>query len=162
MNAKDAIKYSLDSNFEIMKTFLNDLSDADLLVRPVPGANHAAWQIGHLIASEVGLLAGAGGIPAPLPAGFAEKHSKATASIDSPSAFLTKAQYLDLYDKVRAATLASLDKLAEADLDKASAASIAAYAPTVAIAYLIMGSHIMMHAGQFTVLRRKLGKPVLF
>ena len=33
-----------------------DLSDADLLVRPAPSANHIAWQLGHLIASERNLV----------------------------------------------------------------------------------------------------------
>ena len=28
--------------------------------------------------------------------------------------------------------------------------------------FLMLGTHTMMHAGQFTVVRRKLGKPVLF
>jgi len=49
MTAKDAIKELFKGNASIMDTYLADLSDADLLVRPVPAANHAAWQLGHLI-----------------------------------------------------------------------------------------------------------------
>ena len=33
---------------------LGDFSDADMLARPAPSANHAAWQLGHLIAAEAG------------------------------------------------------------------------------------------------------------
>ena len=33
--------------------------------------------------------------------------------------------------------------------------------PTLADLFLMLSTHTMMHAGQFTVVRRKLGKPVL-
>ena len=56
MKAKEAIKSSLDGNLFVLKMYLADLSDADLLVRPVPGANHVAWQLGHLIAAENKIL----------------------------------------------------------------------------------------------------------
>ena len=52
MNAKHAIKSAIESSDYIFNMYLSDLSDADLLVRPVPGANHIAWQLGHLIDSE--------------------------------------------------------------------------------------------------------------
>ena len=52
MTAKDVLKNALKSNHEILSMYLSDLSDADLLVRPAPGANHIAWQLGHLIYSE--------------------------------------------------------------------------------------------------------------
>ena len=49
-----------------------------------------------------------------------------------------------------------------ADFDKAAPESMKDYAPTVGDAFLILGSHWLMHAGQWAVLRRKLGKPPLF
>lgn len=162
MTAKEAIKNVLDSNMNILKMFLADLSDADLLVRPIPNANHAAWQLGHLIAAESRLLASIDGIPAKLPDGFAEKHTPETAKDDSPASFLKKDEYLKLLDEVRAATLASLDKLSDAALDTKTTGPMAAFAPNYGSLYILLGNHTMMHAGQFTVLRRKLGKPVLF
>jgi uncharacterized damage-inducible protein DinB len=164
MNAKDAIKHSLNGNHQILTMYLSDLSDADLLVRPVPGANHIAWQLGHLIAAEAMyfLPAVPGAEKVELPAGFAEQHSKETSSSDSPKGFRTKAEYLELFNKVRAATLAALDKLPEADLDKPMTGRLERIAPTVGALFLLGANHEMMHAGQFTVVRRKLGKPVLF
>ena len=35
------------------------------------------------------------------------------------------------------------------------------YAPTVGVAFNMIGIHLNMHAAQLAVLRRKLGKPVL-
>jgi hypothetical protein len=164
VNAKDAIKTALDSNRNMLTMYLNDLSDADLLVRPVPGANHIAWQLGHLIAAEGGfVLANIPGAVAPqLPAGFTEKYGKETATKDSPGDFLKKEEYLALLKKCREATLAALAKIPDADLDRPTNEKMASYAPNVGALFLLAATHDMMHAGQFTVVRRKLGKPVLF
>ena len=73
MNARQALKESMDSPTMIAKAYLEDLSDADLLIRPVEGANHIAWQLGHLISSEHNMIEMVcpGSMPA-LPDGFAE------------------------------------------------------------------------------------------
>jgi DinB family protein len=161
MNAKDAIRYSLNSNAHILKTYLSDLSDSDLLTRPAPNANHPAWQLGHLIAAEVSLVASMGCKTAPLPPGFAEKYTKQTAGNDSPSAFLKKQEYIDLFDKVRAGTQAALEVMPDADLDKPTIGNLKDFAPTNGAMFLLVANHVTMHAGQFVPLRRQLGKPVL-
>src|SRR5215216_7867450 len=98
MHGVDAIRAALLSTQHLVSWFLSDLSDADLLVRPTPGANHIAWQLGHLIIAEVNFFLPKvpGARPAPLPAGFAEQHSKDT--INSDSGFKTKDEYLKLFN----------------------------------------------------------------
>jgi uncharacterized damage-inducible protein DinB len=164
MNAKDAIKYSLNSNHQVLKMYLADLSDADLLARPAPGANHIAWQLGHLIASEAMhfLPNIPGGGTVELPDGFAAKHTKTTAASDNPADFYTKAQYLETFDKVRGAVLAAVEKMSDADLDRPNNGPMKDFAPTIGTLLLLDANHEMMHAGQFTTVRRKVGKPVLF
>jgi hypothetical protein len=164
MNAKDVIANALDLNYSVMANYLSDMTDADLLVRPAPDANHIAWQLGHLIAAEaqVFLKEIPGAKPPELPAGFAQQHSKETAKSDSPTGFLKKEEYLALCKKVREATKAALAGLSEADLDKPTGGPMAKHAPTVGKLLVLTASHVMMHAGQFTVVRRRLGKPVLF
>jgi hypothetical protein len=163
MNAKDTIRLSLKTNHDLLKSFLADLSDADLLVRPASAANHIAWQLGHLIGSEAGMMRQIPGVaPTELPAGFVEQHTKEKAASDSPAGFRSKQEYLELFDRVRGNTLAALERVSEADLDKPTTGSIARLAPTLGALFLLSGNHEMMHAGQFTVVRRKLGKPVLF
>jgi hypothetical protein len=163
MNAKDAIRYALTSTQNVLNMYLSDLSDADLVVRPVPAANHIAWQLGHLITSEKGMGQQLRGAKYPeLPAGFAERHSKETAAAEPPRGFGTKAEYLDLFTKTRQATLSALDRLSDADLDRPTEGQMAAFAPTLGGLLLLVANHTMMHAAQFTVVRRKLGKPVLF
>ncbi len=154
MNAKDAIKYALESNHHVLKGYLADLSDADLLTRPAPGANHIAWQLGHLIGAECHFLGLLGATPPELPAGFAKKHAKETAGSDE--GFATKAEYLGLLKQVRESAMAALEKTTEADLDKPITGDIAKIAPTVGRLFVLLANHELMHAGQFAVVRRKL------
>jgi len=161
MNTKEAVAGSLNLSGTITKMYLADLSDADLMERAVPNANHIAWQLGHFIATEAKGGAAMGGV-AELPDGFAAKHSKGTAASDSPGDFFTKAQYLEYHDSVRAATLALLASLPDEKLDEPTVGPMASLAPTWGHMFILLAGHAMMHAGQFTTTRRKLGKPVLF
>ena len=67
-----------------------------------------------------------------------------------------------LFDKVRSATSAALAKLSDADLDRPTTGQMAGFAPRLGDFFMLVANHTMMHAGQFSVVRRKLGKPVLF
>src|SRR5262245_22969418 len=97
MNAKETLRETLNLSHFILKSYVGDLTDADLLRRPGKGCNHVAYQLGHLIASECSLLNGVRPGSAPeLPAGFAEQHKKENAASDDPAKFLTKQQYLEL------------------------------------------------------------------
>ena len=162
MTGRDAIKTALEATSFLFTNPLNDLSDADLLVRPVPNSNHAAWQIGHIITSEQGLVTSQipeAKMPA-LPAGFKDAH--AMDKISSDTGFATKAEYIDLFNRTRAATLAAVAGLTDADLDRPTSGNMAAMAPTLGAWLILVSNHTLMHGSQFSVIRRKLGKPVLF
>jgi hypothetical protein len=164
MKGTDVIKAALADTQRQLGRYLADLSDADLLVRPVPGANHIAWQLGHLIGAEGYILADnlPGAAYPALPAGFAERHTKEMSHGDMTDGWLRKEEYLALFNKVRAATIAAVDKLSDADLDRPTSGKMAKYMPTLGALLLLASNHVLMHAGQFTTVRRKLGKPVLF
>ncbi len=163
MQVRDAIKAGLVGSQNLVNMFLADLSDADLLVHPVPNANHIAWQLGHLILSEAGMLKVNPAFAFPeLPAGFAEQHDKSKAFLNPPKGFAAKEKYVDLFQKTRQATLAGVAKLSDKDLDQALTGPMAEWAPTLGAMLELVNNHTMMHLGQFTVVRRKLGKPVLF
>jgi hypothetical protein len=164
MNGREAIQVALRSTKSLVDMYLSDLSDADLLVRPVPGANHIAWQIGHLIFSEPYLVKQQlPDVPYPdLPADFAERYGRKGATLDGPDGFLTRGEYLGLFDRVRSATIDAVGKLSDADLDRATTGQMAPFAPRLGDYFQLVANHTLMHAGQFTVVRRKLGKPVLF
>ncbi|MCG8451163.1 MAG: DinB family protein [Pirellulales bacterium] len=162
MNAIDAIKNTMTTSTMVLKNYISDLEDSELMKRPGPECNHLAWQLGHLIASECMLLESLQpGAAAELPEGFAAQHDKETCGEDDPAKFCTKAEYLELFDKVQAATTAALDKLSEADLDGPAPERFREMFPTAGHIYILIATHPMMHAGQFVPVRRALGKPIL-
>jgi hypothetical protein len=162
MDNKQLILSNLAQADFTVNAYLADLTDAELLVRPVPGANHISWQWGHLIASEAYLVGQVcPDFKSPLPADFDAKFTKDTAKLDTADAFLKKEDYQRLGKQMRAATLAALEKLPAADLDK-PAAKVPPMAKTVADVFLLVAGHWLMHAGQWAVTRRKLGRPPLF
>jgi hypothetical protein len=164
MRGVDAIRTALQSTHHLVTWFLGDISDADLVVRPTPGANHIAWQMGHLIQSERHLIST--NVPTAnypdLPAGFTEKHSKESAAREALADFCTRAEYIDLFTRVRQATIATLETLSDSDLDRPTQGDMKKYAPTLGALFLLVSNHALMHGGQFSVVRRKLGKPILF
>ncbi len=160
MTINELLATGLQQSLGMVKMHVADLSDAELLARPVPGANHANWQLGHLITSEVHLMAGCGAAMPPLPAGFAERYSKNNVKSDDAGKFATKAELLAALETTRAASVAFARS--------ATAAQLAAPSPLIqvwpTVGDLLAGSpvHDAMHMGQIQVLRRRLGKPVLF
>ena len=162
MTANQAIKNTIDVCHDVLTSYVNDMTDAELMVRPVPEANHIAWQLGHVIASEHQMMTMLGHEMPDLPTGFAEAYTKETSPSNDPAKFHKKDEYLSLLAQQREATLAILAATPAADLDKPSPEEMREYAPTVSAALNIIGIHEMMHAGQFVPVRRKLGKPVLF
>lgn len=163
MDTKQAIRSSLSTSDFLVNRYLDDLAPEELLARPVPGANHVAWQLGHLISSERYLIeAAAPGSMPELPAGFREQHSKEQAVSDNAADFLSKDDYLRLAKQVRANTLAALEKLSDADLDKPATGRVPPFIKTAGDCFVLIGPHWSSHAGQWVVLRRKLGRPVMF
>ncbi|WP_020471761.1 DinB family protein [Zavarzinella formosa] len=163
MTGREAIQEFLESTKGTLNWYLSDFTDADMLVRPVPGANHAAWQVGNVIGGDFFLIKDQlpDAVFPELPAGFAELHGSAGAKQEGPEGFLTKDEYLKLFADVRAAVVTALNKLTDADLDRPVTGKLASFAPTLGKLFIAAANHTMMHAGQFTVIRRKLGKPVL-
>lgn len=161
MNAQNAIRTAHALSTTVIKTYLDDLTDAELLTRPQADCNHLAWQLGHLISSSHNLLeAVRPGAAAALPAGFAEAHSKATVAENDPAKFFSKQEYLELWDQAEAAALAALDQLSAEDLDQPGPEHFRSMFPTVGHVFLLIANHGLMHSGQFVPVRRALGKPV--
>ena len=157
------IQVSLELPRMVVNAYLADLSDADLFVRPAEKMNHIAWQLGHLIAGEnfhVNQIY-ADSMP-PLPDGFQDAHSKETAGIDDPTAFCTKDEYIQLMNDQRAATLTILSPLSDEELMKPAPDTISYFGPTIGSVFAGEAAHWMMHAGQWAVVRRKLGHEPLF
>jgi hypothetical protein len=161
MNPKKLIGEVIEMGHLLIRMYVSDLTDAELLVRSVPGANHAAWQLGHLVAGVPFVLDGLGRAAPELPEGFEAAHSAETAASDYPAGFLKKDEYLALFDQMKAASLAAVDETPDEQLDLPGSESMREYAATVASALMLLGMHPLMHAGQLVPIRRKLGKPAM-
>ena len=94
MTVTDLLAAALAGNLDFVKATVGDLSDADLLTRPAPAANHGNWQLGHLVVAETRMLTAGGAAMPELPAGFADRYTKHTAGTDDAAAFATKAELL--------------------------------------------------------------------
>jgi uncharacterized damage-inducible protein DinB len=161
MTAKDVLRRTIDLSDMMMSRYLGDLSDSDILIRPVPGTNHIAWQLGHLISTERQFIEmiRPGSSPA-LPDGFDAAHASEMAKEGDDSQFLPLARYQELAKAQREATLAVLDTLSDGDLDRAEP-TFPAFAPSVGAILGLIGSHPIMHGGQFVAVRRLAGKPIV-
>jgi hypothetical protein len=161
MNFFDTVQELLGTSRFVMSTYLSDMSDSDILVRPVAGAHHAAWQIGHLIVSERRMIEGIAPSSCPvLPDGFEAGHAKEAGNGDG-GYFLPLKTYQELMTAQRMATLEVAKGLREPQLMEAAPEFMRSYAPFVRSVFLSIGGHELMHAGQIAVIRRVLGKTVL-
>jgi hypothetical protein len=162
MNGREAISKALDIGDMVVQAYLGDLDDREIMKRPGANANHLAWQLGHLISSGNDMLVDvAPTFAVTLPAGFTEQHAKTQAENDNAKDFHSKTTYLELLGKVNSAAKAALAAIDDAALDQPAPEKWRAWFPTVGQIYILIATHPLMHAGQWAVLRRSLGKPIV-
>jgi uncharacterized damage-inducible protein DinB len=157
----DALVHVLKISQTMLTRYTQDLEPDEYLHRPTEKSNCAAWLIGHLTLTErMGLRLLRGELP-PLPEGFEKRFSRdegcpqAHEFGDAPGLMgLFNEHRNRLIDAVRRATPEQLAK----PLDKPIGVNIAT---TVGEAMNFIAIHVMMHAGQITIIRRSLGRPPL-
>lgn len=164
MNGVQAIVAAMESSQQWLEMYLADFTDDELLARPVPSANHAAWQLGNVIVGDVFLVqCEYPEVVFPtLPEGFASLHGSAGANIDQSPGFLTKLEYVSILNKVRTVAIETISRLTDDELDRPANETATFAGPTVGHVLMFVATHTLMHLGQFSVIRRALGKPVLF
>ena len=167
MTPNDIIAGAFRSGRHMVHRFVDDLSPGEWRHQPVPGANSAAWVVGHL-ALVARRIAGARlGVPeADLPA-VDEEAAKAFATTKQAagdhSGLGDLGAWLKLFDECT-------ERCIQAVL-RVPADQLAAPAPTPApgllapgstygdLLNLLAGHHVALHVGQLTTIRRSLGKP---
>ena len=162
MKANDIIRTAIETADMIVRTYLDDLTDDEMMHRPDPKCNHINWQSGHLILSDNEMLNSCRPdmLPA-LPQGFAERYAKEKASLDDRSDFHSKAELFELAKVQRTELLRQLFDLTPQDLEIPAPESIASYAPNLGAALSMIAIHWTMHSGQWAVIRRQLGRDVV-
>ncbi len=158
---------AFESNLGMVKMTVADFSDDDMMRRPVPGANHAMWQLGHIVETEARMIGKvAPNVAVTLPANFDKTFGHDMTCCDDPAKFPKKDELLDLLTKVRAATVRWIMEVNLAELDAPLPDSfpdrLRKRCPTQGHLAMLIPSHATMHVGQMQVIRRALDKPVLF
>ncbi|MFO0944084.1 MAG: DinB family protein [Pirellulales bacterium] len=160
MDSRQVIRETLAMADLVAGAYLKDLTDEQLHERPHANCNTIYWQLGHLILSEHNHMCriDASAMPA-LPEQFAVLFSKENGSqnLTADLVSFSKQQLLEQFKNQRQATLKLLDQQSDEMLDIPSGVP---YAPTRAALFHLQGSHWLMHAGQWVIVRRNLEKPV--
>jgi hypothetical protein len=157
----DAIAHSLTQAQLLLNRYTADLTPTEYLHRPTVKANCVAWTIGHLILSErraLGAL-GAGGDLPPLPEGFEKRFSR-DEGCPQASEFGDVSVLLPLFNQHRQRLIDAVRRASPEQLNKPLEKPHPMFA-NVGEMVLFMSSHSAMHAGQFTIIRRSLGRPPL-
>jgi hypothetical protein len=163
MKPMDLMADVLVRHFGVVEMTLADFTGDELMVRPVPGANHALWQLGHLVATTAYFASLVPGVKVPaIPAEWGERFGKKGQGVEDPKAFAGKGELLAAFKGIVDALAEGVRKLSPEDLDRPTPESLKGFAPTVGHLVGILAPHWTMHVGQFQVIRRKFGKPVLF
>ena len=145
----------------LIDSFLKDFSDADMYFRPAPTANHATFQMGHLANSTRGMVITCE--PAvTFPFEDDARFGKSKATIDDRAFFPSRAELMSRFDTAMETAADWVSRLPDADFAKPSPERLQAFAPTIGAVAIALASHPLIHIGQFSVMRRALGKPNIF
>ena len=120
----------VQQNLEMLKGHMGDFNDAEWMTRPVPAANHTAWQMTHLAQFDVmvaGVLSPGGKVS--VPSSFEQVKGKEASKSDDPQKFPTKAEVLKVMDEANALQVAALKKMTDADFAKPSPEQFQSFAP---------------------------------
>lgn len=162
MDTKQAMISVLNTAHMIVEAYVGDMDDQDLMTRPHPESNHINWQIGHLIASDHHMITQV--FPNAienLPDGFVDKYQKETQNCDDFSRFDDKETLLKLANQQKAAIQKVIEDCDPTDFSKEAPDSMKSYCPSVGDMFCMIGSHWLMHCGQWVIVRRIQGKPVV-
>jgi hypothetical protein len=162
MSQQSTIVALLERGRGMMRKHLADFTDAEMFARVAPAANHAAYQLAHLLRTTKGMVQTLSPqAQVTLPAKV-EGDAKAPPASNDPTAFPGKEELLSAYENLFTQTVEAIKSMADADLDKPTPEHFKNFAPTVAQLALMLPLHMSMHVGQIQSIRRVLGKPVLF
>lgn len=161
MDIRDSLTTSLKTSAMVCGSYLNDLTDAEAMQRPHPQCNHVNWQVGHIIASEYVMASACKGELPELPAGFSDRYSKQTAASDNADDFVPLSQLREIAAAQHEAILQIVVGMSDEDFDQPGPESMKSYAANLGALVAMMAAHWMMHAGQWVVLRRQLGREIV-
>ena len=157
--ANDVIAHALTTSQFMFRRFLADLSPQDYLHRPAPGANCAAWIVGHLALSDRSVLRRLGAPLPELPEGFEKRFSR-DEGCPQAEEFGDVTVVAPIFDEHRKRLIEAVRAMPPGELDRPMEKPHPMFR-TVGEMVTFMALHATMHAGQVSTIRRSLGRPPL-
>jgi uncharacterized damage-inducible protein DinB len=157
--ANEPIVYSLQFSRGAVRMFTEDLSPQEMLHRTTPKANCAAWLIGHLTLTDRNMLKrlGVTDLP-PLPDADFEKRFSRDEGCPQAEAFGEVSMLLATFESHRDSLIALASSMTPQQLDQPLDKPHPRF-KSVGELLAFMSLHTCIHAGQFTMIRRSLGRP---
>ncbi len=144
---------------QMVQLMCEDLTEDEFRHQPVPGANSAAWIVGHLavVARRTADRLGATDLPA-LTEEFIGRFSVTKQPAGAQTELGNKTELLALLNVCIEKLIQAILKLPAEALD-GPALGPSRFATNYGEAVLFGTMHITMHCGQLSTIRRSLGKP---
>jgi uncharacterized damage-inducible protein DinB len=144
---------------QVLHRMVDDLTPDEFRHQPVPGANSAAWVVGHLAvtARRTAERLGATGLPE-LTEEFVGRFSVTGKAAMAQPELGTKEELLALYDACTEKLIAAARSL-PAEALTSPPPHAGPFAANYGEAVLFGAMHVTLHCGQLSTIRRSLGKP---
>ncbi len=152
------------TSFRLAKMLIHrmtdDLTAAEFNHQPVPGANSAAWIVGHLAATYRRMVEKLGRTDLEaIPEAIAARLAPTRQAAEDQSGLGEPAELLRLFDVYCDASTEFVAAMPASRFDEASPFPLP-FLKTIGEALIFIGSlHATMHSGQLSTIRRSLGKP---
>jgi hypothetical protein len=159
MTPNDLIAGGYRMSKALLHRMTDDLSPADFRHVPCPGANSAAWVLGHLAVTlrRTAERLGTTGLP-PVPADFAARFTATGQAAGEQPDLGDPAELVRQFDAAADAVITAVRTVPAQTLDGPPVGPVK-LANTFGEALLFGSAHVAMHAGQLSTVRRSLGKP---
>ncbi len=163
MNTIDYIRQEMSMSKGWIGGLMADMQSAPMTLPTPNGGNHPLWIVGHLAYSESNILnCYILGKDNPL-AEWKDTFGIGSQPVNEATAYPAYEDLLAKFETVRSETLAYLETLTDADLDKPSHApeERKEYFGTIGQCLTVMTTHLSFHGGQIADARRAAGRDIL-
>ncbi len=161
MTPNDLLASSYRMGQQMVHLMVDDLTEAEFHHQPLPGANSAAWIVGHLAvtARRTAERLGATELPE-LTEEFVARFSVTKQPAGVQTELGDKATILGLFDTCVDKLIAAAQAI-PVDSLTSPPANPSPFATNYGEAVLFGSLHFALHSGQLSTIRRSLGKPPL-
>jgi hypothetical protein len=159
-SVNDTIAHALSSSQMLLQRYTEDFTPEEYLKRVTPDSNCAAWIIGHLTLTDRRALGALGATDLPaLPQGYEQRFGR-TENAPQASDFGDVKILMPLFHQHRQRLIETVHRATAEQLEKPVQTPRPMFKTAGEMAHF-MALHAATHAGQITMIRRALGRPIM-